>query len=124
MAVLQIIKADWYVGGVNSSQISDLQSRLNWLMLAEHRRKIKIVYSKGLWAFRSVRCRELGEFINGSLELFDDPPIRASPLENLDEFVEIPHLVFAASLESSPNLRSDLFVLRQNCSSVVKLVRT
>jgi hypothetical protein len=26
-------------------------------------------------------------------------PIRASPLENLDEFLEIPQLLFAASLE-------------------------
>ena len=65
----------------------------------------------------------MGEFFNGSLDLFDDPPIRASPLENLDEFVEIPQLMFASSLEPSPNLRSELSVLLQNCASVVQLVR-
>jgi hypothetical protein len=65
----------------------------------------------------------LGEFFNGSLELFDDPPIRASRLENLDEFVEISQLMFAFSLEPNPNLRSDLSVLLQNCASIVELVR-
>ena len=65
----------------------------------------------------------MGEFFDGSLEFLYDPPIRASLVVNFDEFVEIPQLMLASSLEPSPNLRSELSVLLQDCASVVQLVR-
>jgi hypothetical protein len=48
----------------------------------------------------------------------------ASPFKNLDEFVEVPKLFVATSLEAFPNLYSDCSVVVKDCAGVIEFVRT
>src|SRR5690242_15242321 len=68
-------------------------------------------------------CGNLGEFFDSSLEFLHYLPGRASLFVNFDEFVEIPQLLLASSLEPTPDLRTDLSVLLQNCTRVVQFIR-
>ena len=66
-------------------------------------------------------CRYLAEFRDDSLQLFNNP-IRSMQFVHLQEFSEIGDLGFPATLESVPNPWSDLPVVFEDCSCVVKLV--
>ena len=70
-----------------------------------------------------LRFGNLREFFDSPLEFFHYLPGRASLFVNFDEFVEVPQLLLASSLEPTPDLRTDLSVLLQNCTSVVQYVR-
>src|ERR1035441_5132926 len=66
-------------------------------------------------------CRYLAEFVDDSLQLFNNPT-RSMQLVHLQEFIEIEDLGLPATLESVPDPWSDLPVVFEDCSCVVKLV--
>src|SRR5260370_31118374 len=72
----------------------------------------------------SLCCGNLGEFFDSSFEFLHYLPGRASLLVNFDEFIEIPQMLLASSLEPTPDFRTDLSVVLQNCAVVVQFVRS
>src|ERR1039458_8233295 len=65
--------------------------------------------------------RYLAEFGDNALQLFNNPT-RPMQFVHLQEFIEIEDLSLPAALESVPNPWSDLPVVFEDCSCVVKLV--
>src|SRR6266853_5089811 len=106
----------------NQTNKAGRRRREGFCVLLSSSNSVQILSS--LSRFRnSVCCGNPGEFLDSSFEFLHYLPGRASLFVNFDEFVEIPQLLFAPPFEPTPDLRTDLSVLLQNCTSVVQFVR-